>query len=72
MQELDSGKMWSALNDANKGRARVYVEFFRSIESRFGWDAAIEITREAVYKWGCTLAGGLDAWEEANQPVTRK
>ena len=60
MQELDANKMWSALNDANKARARVYVEFFRSIESRFGRDVAVEITREAVYKWGCTLAGGLE------------
>ena len=60
MQKLDATEMWSALNDANKARARVYVEFFRSIERRFGRDAAIEVTREAVYNWGSTLAGGLE------------
>src|SRR4051794_1619741 len=60
MRELDVSKMWSALNDANKARARVYVEFFRSIEKRFGKDAPVEVTREAVYNWGCTLAGRLE------------
>jgi hypothetical protein len=60
MPELDASTMWSALNDANKTRARVYLEFFRSIEKRFGREVAIEVTREAVYNWGCTLAGGLE------------
>ncbi|PZF76866.1 hypothetical protein DK847_10390 [Aestuariivirga litoralis] len=59
MQGLDATAMWSALNDANKARARVYVEFFRSIERRFGRETAIEVTREAIYNWGRTLAGDL-------------
>ena len=60
MQEIDAAKMWSALNDANKARARVYVEFFRSIEKRFGREAAMEVTKEAIYNWGRTLATGLE------------
>lgn len=60
MKDLDATRMWSALNDANKARARVYVEFFRSIDKRFGRDAAIEVTKEAVYNWGCTLSQGLE------------
>ena len=59
MTERDAGAMWEALNDANKARARVYVEFFRTLERRFGRDTAIEVTREAVYNWGRTLAGDL-------------
>ncbi|MFO1132645.1 MAG: L-2-amino-thiazoline-4-carboxylic acid hydrolase [Hyphomicrobiales bacterium] len=59
MTDLDAGAMWSALNDANKARARVYVEFFRSLERRFGREMAIEVTREAVYNWGRTLTGDL-------------
>lgn len=59
MQDLDARAMWSALNDANKARARVYVEFFRALERRFGREVAIEVTREAVYNWGKTLAGDL-------------
>ena len=66
MQELDVKTIWLALNDANKARARVYVEFFRSIERRFGRDAAIEVTKEAVYDWGRTLAGGLDQYLPAD------
>ena len=48
-----------ALNEANKARARVYLEFFRSIERRFGRGAAVEICREAIYRWGEGLAGEL-------------
>ncbi|WP_421694542.1 L-2-amino-thiazoline-4-carboxylic acid hydrolase [Aestuariivirga sp.] len=60
MREHDANTTWSSLNDANKARAGVYVEFFRSIEQRFGRDAAIQVTREALYNWGRSLAGGLD------------
>lgn len=59
MSDVDAKALWTALNDANKARARVYVEFFRAMERRFGRDAAVEVTREAVYNWGRTLAGGL-------------
>ncbi len=51
--------MWQALNESNKARARVYVEFYRSIESRFGPAIAVEICREAIYRWGEGLAGDL-------------
>lgn len=51
--------LWDALNDANKARARVYLEFFRAIEKRFGREAAIEISKEAIYHWGEGLAGDL-------------
>ena len=61
MQAQDGPKMWNALNEANKARALVYVEFFRAIERRFGRATAIEVTKEAVFNWGRTLAGGLEA-----------
>lgn len=51
--------LWTALNDANKARARVYVAFFRAIGKRFGRDTAIAISREAIYAWGEGLAGDL-------------
>ena len=60
MEVLDGDEMWSALNQANKARALVYLEFFRAIERRFGREAAIEVTKDAVYNWGRTLAGGLE------------
>jgi hypothetical protein len=59
MQDQQRDPLWTALNDANKARARVYVEFLRSIEKRFGRDTAIEICREAIYRWGEGLAGDL-------------
>lgn len=59
MSEVSHDALWTALNDANKARARVYVEFFRAIEKRLGRDAAVEICREAIYRWGEGLAGDL-------------
>lgn len=56
----DSREIWEALNQANKARALVYVEFFRAIEKRLGRDMAVEVSKEAVYNWGRTLAGGLE------------
>ena len=53
--------MWNALNQANKARALVYLEFFRAIERRFGRETAVELTKEAIYNWGRTLAGGLES-----------
>ena len=35
MSDTTSDPIWTALNEANKARARVYVEFFRAIERRF-------------------------------------
>ncbi len=61
MTEMQRDPLWQALNGANKARARVYVEFFRAIEKRFGRAVAIEISREAIYHWGETLAGDLHA-----------
>jgi hypothetical protein len=59
MPDVDAKTLWTALNDANKARARVYVAFFRAMERRFGRDAAIAVTRDAVYDWGRSLAGDL-------------
>lgn len=56
----DAQKMWEALNGANRARAGVYVEFFRTLEKYFGRETAIQITKEAVYNWGRTLATGLE------------
>jgi hypothetical protein len=61
MQAQDGPTMWKALNEANKARASVYVEFFRAIERRLGRETAIEVTREALYNWGQTLADGLES-----------
>jgi len=61
MQAQDGPMMWNALNQANKARALVYVEFFRAIERRFGRETAVEVTKEAIYNWGRTLAGGLES-----------
>ena len=52
---------WNALNEANKSRARVYVQFYRAIEQRYGQAVAVEICKEAIYKWGRDLAAGLEA-----------
>jgi hypothetical protein len=59
MSSDEGNPIWTALNDANKARARVYVEFFRAIEKRFGRKVAEEICREAIYRWGEGLAGDL-------------
>ncbi|MFT3987002.1 L-2-amino-thiazoline-4-carboxylic acid hydrolase [Aestuariivirga sp.] len=59
MKKPDGHAMWRALNDANKARALVYVEFFRAMERRFGHEVAVQVTREAVYNWGRTLSGDL-------------
>ncbi len=59
MTDKRDDALWQALNGANKARARVYVEFFRSIEQRFGRGMAIEICKEAIYRWGEGLAGDL-------------
>ena len=61
-QRIDFLHLWSALNDANKSRARVYLEFFRAIERRYGRPVAIDICKEAIRSWGCGLAGGLEAY----------
>jgi L-2-amino-thiazoline-4-carboxylic acid hydrolase len=60
MDTQDNHAMWEALNQAYKARALVYVEFFRAIEKRFGRDTAVEVTKEAIYNWGRSLAGGLE------------
>jgi len=52
--------LWNALNDSNKSRARVYFEFFRAIERRYGRAVAIDICKEAIRSWGRGQAGGLD------------
>ena len=57
----DDAPLWSALNDANKSRALVYVEFFRAIEARYGRAVAIDICKEAIRRWGGGLAEGLKA-----------
>ena len=62
MPSADGATMWNALNQANKARALVYVEFFRAIERRFGRKTAVELTKEAIYNWGRTLAGGLESY----------
>lgn len=66
MRAQDDAAMWNALNEANKARARVYVEFFRAMEKRFGRDTAVEVTKEAVYNWGRSLAGGLDSHQPSD------
>lgn len=66
MTKQDSSAMWDALNQANKARALVYVEFFRAMERRFGRDTAVEVTKEAIYNWGRTLAGGLELYLPAD------
>jgi hypothetical protein len=60
MDTPDGHAMWEAVNQANKARALVYVEFFRALEKRFGRVIAVELTKEAVYNWGRTLSGGLE------------
>lgn len=68
MSDTKSDPIWTALNDANKARARVYVEFFRAIEKRYGANVAEEITREAIYAWGEGLAGDLGRHLPADFP----
>jgi hypothetical protein len=54
------GVLWTALDEANRSRARLYAEFFRVIEARLGRAAAIEICKEAIRNWGRGLASGLE------------
>ena len=54
------GDLWTALDEANRSRARLYVEFFRAIEARLGRGAAIEICKDAIRNWGRGLASGLE------------
>lgn len=49
----------SALDDAYKARADLYVAYFRSVEKRFGRDLAIEVSREAIRNWGSSLGVGM-------------
>ena len=60
MTEVSREALWTALNDSNKARARVYLAFFRSIEKRLGREVAVDICREALYAWGEGLAGNLE------------
>ena len=60
-KDFSHAPLWSALNDANKSRALVYVEFFRAIEARYGRAIAIDICKEAIRCWGGGLAEGLKA-----------
>src|SRR5687767_1822721 len=57
----NQNEFWIALVEANKSRARVYLQFYRAIERRFGQAVAIEICKEAIYNWGRELAVGLQA-----------
>lgn len=52
-------ELWTVLDQANRDRARLYVEFFRAIEERFGRAAAVEVCKQAVRRWGSGLAAGL-------------
>jgi hypothetical protein len=61
MPKQTNASLWSALNDANRSRALVYLEFFRAVERRHGRIAAIDICKEAICNWGRGLAGGLKA-----------
>ena len=61
LSQPNEAPLWSALNDANKSRALVYVEFFRAIEVRYGRAVAIDICKEAIRCWGGGLAAGLKA-----------
>jgi hypothetical protein len=49
----------TALVDANKSRAMLYVAIFEALAKRFGRATATEVLKEAVRAWGRTLAGGL-------------
>jgi L-2-amino-thiazoline-4-carboxylic acid hydrolase len=53
--------LWNALQDANKNRARVYFEFFRVVEGRYGRAAAVDICKEAIRNWGRGQADELKA-----------
>jgi hypothetical protein len=53
--------LWNALQDASKNRARVYFEFFRAVEGRYGRAAAVDICKEAIRNWGRGQAGELKA-----------
>jgi hypothetical protein len=44
--------LWHALNEAAKARARVYLDFCRAIERRYGKAVAIDICKEAIRNWG--------------------
>jgi hypothetical protein len=61
MPKQKTDLLWNALNDANKSRARVYLEFFHAIERRYGRAAAIDVCKEAIRNWGRAQAGGLVA-----------
>jgi L-2-amino-thiazoline-4-carboxylic acid hydrolase len=61
MPKQGNDLLWIALNDANKGRARIYLEFFRVIAGRYGQSVAIDICKEAIRNWGHGQAGGLTA-----------
>lgn len=58
MSEADD-ELWTALDQANRDRARLYVEFMRAIEERFVRAAAVEVCKRAVRQWGRGLGAGL-------------
>jgi hypothetical protein len=57
----NQNESWIALVEANKSRARLYLQFYRAVERRFGQAVAIEICKEAIYNWGRELAAGMQA-----------
>ena len=52
--------LWTALDEANQSRARLYVEFFKVIEARLGRAEATDLCKAAIRNWGRGLAVGLE------------
>jgi hypothetical protein len=56
---MDAETLHRALEDANRWRARLYLEIFRAAERRVGREQAIAILREAIRNWGAAQGEGL-------------
>jgi hypothetical protein len=57
--DLDAEAMHSAVVDANRGRAHLYLAFLRAMERRWGRDAALAVMREAIRSWGRSQGAAL-------------
>ncbi len=58
---LSPNSLHTALADANKARAHLYLAFFRALERRWGRAEAISAMREAIRAWGRWQGAGLAA-----------
>ncbi len=67
--ENQLSRLESALEDANKARADLYLAFFAAIEKRLGREGAIAILKEAIRDWGRGLGRGLKGCSITDLPA---